>query len=65
MIGGFNLESFQLSGSEETQFLELLDFALIKGTLTYSFFKRYLGISRTQWDIFRLENLEKQVEWAY
>jgi len=66
MNGGFNLERLELSGSEKNQFLELLNFAIDNNKkLSYSLFKKHLGLSKTQWDIFRLENLEKKVEWAY
>jgi len=67
MIHKFNIENMKLDMMKKNHFVEYLKFRLDKRDrkFRYSDFNRITGISRLQWDVFRIENKEvKEVEWV-
>ncbi|MBW2991719.1 hypothetical protein KY345_00695 [Candidatus Woesearchaeota archaeon] len=66
MIGKINLENMKLDVMKKNHFTEYLRFRLNKRDkrFKYSDFSRLTGISRMQWDVFRLDNKQlKEIEW--
>lgn len=65
MAHKFDLESMKLDLMKKAHFREFLSFKLKRDNrLRYSEFNRMTGISRQQWDIFRIDNKKlKNVQW--
>jgi len=60
----FNLQVLGLGRVEKMNFEEFLAFKLQKKSeLSFSEFRRICGISRQQWDAFKVENLDKKIKW--
>ena len=66
MIHKFNIENMKLDVMKKNHFVEFLRFKLNKDTkFRYSDFSKMTGISRMQWDVFRVDNRGiKEVEWV-
>jgi len=66
MIHKFNIENMKMDVMKKNHFKEFLSFKITKDKkFRYSDFNRMTGISRMQWDVFRLDNKEiKEVEWV-
>ena len=66
MIHKFNIENMKLDVMKKNHFREFLKFKVAKDKkFRYSDFNRMTGISRMQWDVFRLDNKNiKEVEWV-
>ena len=62
----FNIENMKLDVMKKNHFREFLKFKVAKDKkFRYSDFNRMTGISRMQWDVFRLDNKNiKEVEWV-
>lgn len=60
----FNLQILQLGRVERMNFEDFLRFKLQKSKqLSFVEFNKMCGISRKQWDAFKVENMDKDVEW--
>jgi hypothetical protein len=69
MIHKFNVENMKMDVMKKNHFIEYLKFKLGKDKkdkrFSYSDFNKITGISRMQWDVFRIDNREvKEVEWV-
>jgi hypothetical protein len=66
MIHKFNVENMKMDVMKKNHFMEYLRFKLQKDKrFSYSDFNRITGISRMQWDVFRIDNRTvKEVEWV-
>ena len=66
MIHKFNIENMKLDMMKKNHFMEYLRFKFNKDKrFKYSEFGRVTGISRMQWDVFRIDNKNvKEVEWV-
>ena len=55
----YNIKSMMLDRMTLNQFKELVDYNIkLKGSLNYTDFNKNLGISKSQWQIFKDENRE-------
>ena len=64
-LESFKIETMKLDPLQKLQFEEFLDYMLkVKKPFSFENFNRITGISRLQWDIFRIENKDKDVEWV-
>ena len=66
MLHKFNTENMKLDVMKRNHFMEFLRFKVTKDRkFKYSDFSKMTGISRMQWDVFRLDNKNvKEVEWV-
>lgn len=61
----FSIEHMKLNPVQKSQFVEFLAYSLQRSRpLGFYDFNKICGISRQQWEIFRLENMEKHSEWV-
>ncbi|MBW3015969.1 hypothetical protein KY330_06105 [Candidatus Woesearchaeota archaeon] len=64
MNHNFKLERLDLDPSKLNTFKEFLCFKLRQNKeLGFKDFQKNCGINRKQWDLFKQENLDKEVEW--
>ena len=65
MAHSFNLESMKLDLMKKAHFSEFLAFKLKRDRqFRFSEFNKMTGISRQQWDVFRIDNKKaKKVQW--
>ena len=60
----FNLQVLKLDRVERMNFEDFLKFKLEKDKrLSFVEFNKMCGISRKQWEVFKLENMDKEIEW--
>ena len=66
MIHKFNIENMKMDVMKKSHFVEFLRFKLDRDKrFKYSDFSRMTGISRLQWDVFRVDNKElEEIEWV-
>lgn len=66
MIHKFNVDNMKMDIMKKNHFMEYLKFKLGKDKkFRYSDFNRITGISRMQWDVFRIDNRSvDEVEWV-
>jgi hypothetical protein len=60
----FNIQTLGLSRVERMNFEEFLTYKIQKDSeLSFAEFRKMCGISRQQWDAFKVENLDKKIKW--
>lgn len=64
-MANLKIEHLKLDPTKESMFKEFLGFTLDKQKpLSFREFQRNCGINRTQWELFKTENLEnKEIIW--
>ncbi|MFA5141867.1 MAG: hypothetical protein WC471_02775 [Candidatus Woesearchaeota archaeon] len=64
-MADFNFKGMEMDITKLKQFKEFLNFTLQKKTcLDYHDFRQNCGISRAQWDQFKLNNNENEIKWS-
>ena len=65
MKTNFDTRNLRLDPHKEAMFKEFVNFKLNRDKkFRFSEFHKMCGISRKQWDVFRVENKDKKVEWV-
>jgi hypothetical protein len=69
MVHAFDIENMKLDLMKKSHFREFLAFKMQRGgKLRFSDFNKMTGISRQQWDVFRIDNKDnkniKDIEWV-
>ena len=65
MLDKFKLEQMKMDPFKEMRFKEYLDHVLrTKQKFGYQKFQKMCGISRKQWEMFKSDNLELEIDWV-